>query len=128
MSEAQATPQEEATGHSIVAEISREIVKAHVKLFGRGPTKARTLWREEIVVVVLEEIFTTAENTLMEAGEFGHVRTHRQTFQDEIEPLFRGIVERSTGRGVRAFFSQINPDGIAVEVFLLESEPAAQPL
>jgi uncharacterized protein YbcI len=123
MSEPQASPTE-AAGHSIVAEISREIVKAHVKFFGRGPTKAKTIWREDVVAVVLEEIFTTAEQTLMEAGQFEHVRTHRQTFQDEIEPLFREIVERSTGRRVRAFFSQVNPDGIAVEIFLLEPEPA----
>lgn len=63
-----ATEAPAAANSSIVADISREIVKAHAQYYGRGPTKARTVWKEDIVVVILEEIFTRAERTLVDAG------------------------------------------------------------
>jgi uncharacterized protein YbcI len=104
---------------SIVADISREIVKAHAQYYGRGPTKARTVWKDDTVVVILEEIFTRAERTLVDAGHFAQVRATRQAFQDEVAPLFRQIVEQATGRQVRSFLSQVNPDGIGAEIFVL---------
>ena len=113
----------EASG-AAVAEISREVVRVHARYYGRGPTKAKTVWRNDIVVVVLEEVFTKAELVLVEAGRFEQVRAHRQAFQDEIEPLLRQIVERATGRRVRAFLSQVSGEnrGIASEVFVLHGE------
>lgn len=105
---------------SIVAQISREIVKAHAQYYGRGPTKARTVWKDDVVVVILEEIFTRAEWTLANAGHFDQVRATRQAFQDQIAPLFCQIVERATGRHVRSFLSQVSQAGVASEVFVLE--------
>lgn len=102
-----------------MAEISRRIVKAHAQYYGRGPTKARTVWKEDVVVVLLEEIFTRAERTLVGAGHFEQVRATRQAFQDEIGPLFSQIIEEATSREVRSFLSQVNSDGIAAEIFVL---------
>lgn len=76
-----------------------------------------------MAVTVLEEIFTRAEEVLVNAGHFVQVRAQRQAFQDEIEPLFRQVVEEATGRSVRAFLSQVTEEGIAAEVFVLEPEP-----
>jgi uncharacterized protein YbcI len=104
---------------SVAAEISREIVKAHAHYYGRGPTKARTTLKEDLIVVILEEIFTRAELTLVGGGDFGQVRATRQAFQDQVGPLFCQIVEQASGREVRSFLSQVNSDGIAAEVFLL---------
>jgi uncharacterized protein YbcI len=106
---------------AVVAEISREVVQLHARYYGRGPTKAKSVWRNDVVVVVLEEVFTKAELVLVEAGRFDQVRSHRQAFQDEIEPLLCRIVERATGRPVRAFLSQVSGEdrGIASEVFVL---------
>lgn len=115
-------PPTSAQATSIVADISREIVKAHAQYYGRGPTKARTVWKEDVVVVILEEIFTRAERTLVDAGHFEQIRATRQAFQDEVAPLFRQIVEQATGRQVRSFLSQVNPDGVASEVFVLARE------
>lgn len=109
---------ESATG-SIVAEISREVVRVHAQYYGRGPTKARAIWRHDVVTVILEEIFTRAEAMLVEAGHFEQVRSHRQAFQDQVAPLFCNLVEQATGRPVRAFLSQVSEDGIASEVFVL---------
>ena len=115
-------PAQQEHDTSIVAEISREIVRAHAQYYGRGPTKARTVWREDVVVVILEEIFTRAERTLVDAGHFHQVRATRQAFQDEVGPLFSQLVEQATGRRVRSFLSQVNPDGVASEVFVLARE------
>jgi uncharacterized protein YbcI len=106
-------------GSSLVAEISRDIVRIHARFYGRGPTKAKTVWREEIVVCVLEEIFTKAEQLLVDGGRFEDVRAHRTAFQDEAEPLFLASVESITGRKVRSFLSQVSIDGAASEVFVL---------
>jgi uncharacterized protein YbcI len=114
------------THTSVVADISREIVKTHSQYYGRGPTKARTIWKDDLIVVVLEEIFTRAERTLVEAGHFEQVRATRQAFQDEVEPLFRQLVEQATGRKVRSFLSQVNFDGIASEVFVLARQDAGR--
>ena len=104
---------------SIVAEVSREVVRIHAQYYGRGPTKARAIWRHDIVTVILEEIFTKAEAILVEAGRFDQVRSHRQAFQDQVEPLFRNVVEQATGRSVYAFLSQVSEEGVASEVFVL---------
>ena len=104
---------------SIIAEIAREVVRIHAQYYGRGPTKARAIWRHDVVAVILEEIFTKAEEILVEAGRFDQVRSHRQAFQDQVEPLFRNVVEQATGHSVRGFLSQVSEEGIASEVFVL---------
>src|SRR3954447_14325671 len=106
---------------SIVAKIAREVVQVHARYYGRGPTKAKAIWRHDIVVVVLEEIFTKAETVLVQAGRFDQVRSHRMAFQDQAEPLFKNVVEQATGRSVRGFLSQVSAEGIASEVFVLSS-------
>src|ERR1700744_4199142 len=104
---------------SIVAAISRDIVGIHSRYYGRGPTRSKTIWREEIVCCVRGEIFTKAEQLLVDAGRFEDVRAHRTAFQDEVAPLFRGAVETRTGLRVEAFLSQISKEGVATEVFVL---------
>lgn len=115
------TPENQhARSRPIVADISREIVGIHAGHFGRGPTKAKTVWRDDVVVCILEEIFTRSEQVLVDAGRFEQVRSNRQAFQEAIEPLLRQVVEQATGCRVRAFLNQVSADGIACEVFLLE--------
>jgi uncharacterized protein YbcI len=110
---------EEDRGGSLVASISRDIVRIHAQFYGRGPTRAKTVWRDEIVVCILEDIFTKAERLLVDGGRFEDVRLHRMAFQDEVEPLFRSVVEAITDRQVKSFLSQVAEDGVASEVFVL---------
>jgi uncharacterized protein YbcI len=112
------------TEFSKTAEISRAVVHVHAQFYGRGPTKARTSWAGDHVVCALEEIYTPAERTLIDAGNFDKVRMMRIAFQDAVEPLLRAAVEEATGRSVRAVFSQISRDPpMAAAVFVLN--PAA---
>ncbi len=112
---------------SQVAAISRGIVQIHAEFYGRGPTKAKTIWRDEIIVCLLEEIFTKAEQLLADHGRFAEVRAYRIAFQDEVQPLFCSTVETITDRQVRSFLSQVAADGCAAEVFVLGPALAGPP-
>jgi uncharacterized protein YbcI len=107
---------------SALVEISRAITSVHARFYGRGPERAHTTWQGDHLVCALDQIYTQAERTLINAGRYDQVREMRQAFQDEVEPLLRQMVESITGRPVRAFFSQISADPeMAVEVFVLET-------
>ena len=109
-----------------LAEISRAVVQIHAQHYGRGPDQAKTIWERDVILCLLEEIYTPAERTLIQAGRFDQVRSLRIAFQDEIEPLLCSAVEAVTGRRVRGFLSQVSerPE-LASEVFVLE--PADRP-
>jgi uncharacterized protein YbcI len=120
------TPEESIEGprfDSVRAEISREMVRLYKELFGRGPTKARTEFAgPDIVVCSLENTFTPAERSLAEMGEHQRLRDTRMYFQAATSDKFREIIERLTGRRVRAFVSGLDADAdVCSEVFYLEN-------
>jgi uncharacterized protein YbcI len=118
-------PAPHAERGQLAAQISREIVQLHARLYGRGPTKARTYLERDYVMCVLEEVFTVAERTLIRAGNADQVMATRQAFQDAMQGEFTELVESATGRHVRAFISQVHIGaGLAVEIFLFS--PASQ--
>lgn len=104
---------------SVLAEISRNIVKLYAHLYGRGPTKAKTIWREEIVVCVLRDVFTKSERLLLDDGRFELVRQQRTIIQNQAESLLRRAVELPTGHYVETVLSPIGADGVTAEVFIL---------
>ncbi|HEU4739916.1 MAG TPA: Na-translocating system protein MpsC family protein [Solirubrobacterales bacterium] len=124
MSDRPATPAENNQHDSVRAEISREMVRLYKELFGRGPTKARTEFAgPNIVICSLENTFTPAERSLAEMGEHQRLRDTRIYFQYATSEKFREIIERVTGRSVRAFISGIDAEvDVCAEVFYLESE------
>jgi uncharacterized protein YbcI len=118
-----------SNGHdSIRAEISREMVRLYKELFGRGPTKARTEFAgADLVICTLENTFTPAERSLAEMGEHQRLRDTRMYFQAATADRFRGVIERVTGRTVRAFISGLDAGAdICCEVFYLESDRPPQ--
>ncbi len=107
---------------SIRAEISREMVRLYKELFGRGPTKVRTEFAgSDIVICSLENTFTPAERSLVEMGEHQRLRDTRLYFQAATHDRFTEIIERLTGRKVRAFISGLDAEhDVCAEVFYLE--------
>lgn len=123
MDEVELSAEAGAAKGALVSQLSREIVQLHVRLYGRGPTKARSYLHSDYAVCILEEIFTTAERTLIEAGSRDHVRETREKFQDAVEDEFVSIVERITGRPVRVFLSQVDIDAnLALEFFIFAED------
>ncbi len=105
--------------------LTRDLSRAMVALFkeyvGRGPTHARTYVHEDLVALVLQDTMITAEKTLAEEGEEDLVRGVRRVFQGKFREDAVEIVEKLTGRTVKAFLSDhaIDPD-VAIEAFVLE--------
>jgi uncharacterized protein YbcI len=110
---------------SILADISREMVRLYKEQFGRGPTKARTDWAgADVLITVLEDTLTPAERNLTRLGEHQRVRDMRTFFQYATVEDFCSPVERLTGRKVRSFLSAIDTQvaGMAMETFVLFPE------
>ncbi len=107
---------------SILAEISREMVRLYKEQFGRGPTKARSNFAgADTLICTLENTFTPAEKRLAEMGEHQRLRDTRLYFQHATEAQFCEVVERVLGRKVRAFISGIDTGhDVSAEVFYLE--------
>jgi len=103
------------------ADISNAIVHLLSRHYGRGPTKAKTYLFDNYVFCVLQEILTTSEQTLAEAGHQDLVRRVRLAFQEIMKKEFTDAVEQITGRRVVAYHSQVvfNPD-MGFEIFVLE--------
>ena len=121
--DAQATSGDQRT--SILADVSREMVRLYKEQFGRGPTKARTDWAgPDTLITLLEDTFTPAERNLVRLGEHQKVRDMRTFFQYATVPEFCEPVERLTGRRVRSFLSAIDTraNGLAMETFVLYPE------
>ena len=114
---------ERETVGPVVADISNDIVRLVREHFGKGPTQAKTIWHDDVVVSVLRGGFTVAEQQLYRAGKGELVNEVRRAMQDVFEREMRAIVERHTGRRVEAFLSANHHDPDAsVEVFLLAPE------
>ena len=106
----------------LAAAISNAIVGIHSKHYGKGPTKAKTYLIDDTVICVMQDVFTTVERTLIDAGKGELVREVRTTFQYTLRDEFTDAVHAITGRRPTSFMSQIDyRSDVAVEVFLLES-------
>jgi uncharacterized protein YbcI len=119
--------EERPPGGSLNAAISNAIVRITAEYTGRGPTKARTSIRDDVVLVLMQETLTKAERSLLAAGHGDFVLETRTRFQNTMREDYVGAVEMLTERRVVAFMSanHLEPD-MGAEVFVLESGGAAQ--
>jgi uncharacterized protein YbcI len=106
----------------LAAAISNAIVGIHSKHYGKGPTKAKTYLIDDMVVCVMQDVFTTVEHTLIDVGKGSLVKEVRTTFQYSLRDEFTDAVRDIVGRQVHSFMSQIDCDAdMAIEFFLLEN-------
>jgi uncharacterized protein YbcI len=105
------------------AAISNAMTKLHRDHYGRGAGTIRTVVGHDHVICFLEDLYTTVERTLLDAGEIEAVRQTRLAFQRAMEARFVDAIEAVMGRKVRSFLSQVtfDPD-ISVEIFVLEPD------
>jgi uncharacterized protein YbcI len=107
----------------MLARISDEMVSAKKRFFGKGPEQAKSYMLDDLLITVMRGGLTTAEQTMLKFGQQNMVRGFRQLFEDEMTEHLTGLVERTTGRAVVNYQSQImfDPD-IIVEMFFF-AEP-----
>jgi uncharacterized protein YbcI len=121
-------PSSHESAGKLLAEISNAVVRVFSECYGRGPTKAKTYMVDNYVFTVLEELLTTVEETLVNAGRSELVREVRLAFQAEMADRFKSAVEEVTGRTVVAYHSQLVFDPtMAFEIFVLEPEDEDEP-
>jgi uncharacterized protein YbcI len=114
----------ERTPGSMGAAISRHVVRLVAEYTGRGPTKARTTIRDNVVLCMTEDNMTKAERRLVYEGEDELVVTIRRKFQTTMRDDLVAGIEVLTGRTVVSFLSDHNAEtDHAAEVFVLDGPP-----
>src|SRR4051794_38518470 len=125
----QAEPESVVTDQPITgpvsAAISREVVRIQREYVGRGPTKAQAFVRKGVVLVLMEEVMTPAEQTLASIGRADLVRSEREALHETMRGPLGEAIERLTNRKVTAVMgaSHVETD-MASELFVLEPESA----
>jgi uncharacterized protein YbcI len=115
------TREQQLVGGSVTAAISNAVVQILAEFTGRGPTKARTSIRDDVILVLMQDTLTKAERSLLRAGQSDFVLETRHRFQTTMRADLIAAVERLSRRRVIAFMSSnhTEPD-MAAEIFVLE--------
>ena len=95
--------------------------------WGRGPSRSRAYFAgPDTLVVLLNDMHTEAERTLIEHGRGAEVLSGRRALAELTDEALRQIGRCVTGRRVRGLHSQTSLDpAVTTHVFLLGSETGA---
>lgn len=116
--------QERPSASSLQMALSNAIVGCLREYTGRGPTRARTTIRDNIVLVMLEQTLTKGEQSLAAKGRGDRVLALRQEYQAAMREESSAMVAELTGRTVVAMMSanHIDPD-LGAEIYVLDGAP-----
>ena len=108
------------THGDVLTAISDGMVALLKEFYGRGPTRTKFYYEDDLVVCVLRGGFSRVEQTLLEGGRGATVIQQRMEFQELMRERFEAVIENATGRRVTGFMSgnQQQPD-MMCEVFVL---------
>jgi uncharacterized protein YbcI len=113
--------QSEPSSHGdVLTAISDGMVALLKEFYGRGPTRAKSYYEDDLVVCVLRGGFSRVEQTLLAGGRGQAVIQQRMEFQEVMRERFAKVIEYATGKRVIGFMSgnQQDPD-LMCEVFIL---------
>ena len=85
--------------------ISNLVVRLLSEYTGRGPTKARTHFNDNLITVMVQDLLTKGERSLVRDGKANFVLETRRAYQPTMREDFTAGVEEITGRQVIAFLS-----------------------
>jgi uncharacterized protein YbcI len=104
----------------VLTAISDGMVALLKEFYGRGPTRTKSYYADDLVVCFLRGGFSRVEQTLLEGGRGTAVIDQRMAFQDLMRERFEAVIEAATDRRVIGFMSgnQQHPD-MMCEVFIL---------
>ncbi len=104
--------------------ISTAIVMLMREYTGRGPMKAHTTIRGNVVLVMLEQTLTKGEQVLVKKGRSENVLALRREYQEAMREESSQKVAELTGRGVTAMMSanHLAPD-LGAEIYVLDGPP-----
>src|ERR1700678_1790507 len=112
--------QKPETHGDVLTAISDGMVALLKEFYGRGPSRTKSYYEDDLVVCVLRGGFSRVEQTLLDGGRGASVIQQRMEFQEVMRNRFTGVIESATGRPVIGFMSgnQQHPD-LMCEVFIL---------
>jgi uncharacterized protein YbcI len=113
-------PEKPVAHGDMLTAISDGMVSLLKEFYGRGPTRTKSYYEDDLVVCVLRGGFSRVEQTLLDGGRGEAVIQQRMEFQEVMRDRFTGVIETATGRPVIGFMSgnQQHPD-LMCEVFIL---------
>jgi uncharacterized protein YbcI len=116
-----------ATGSQGLA-ISNLIVRLLSDYTGRGPTRARTHFNEDLITIVVQDLLTKGERSLIRDGRQDLVLETRRAYQQTMGADLTAGIEEITGRQVIAYLSanHLDPD-LAIENFMLAPQDDGHP-
>jgi uncharacterized protein YbcI len=114
------TQERPLTHGDVLTAISDGVVALLKEFYGRGPTRTKSYYEDDLVVCMMRGSVSRVEQTLLDGGRGAAVIQQRMEFQELMRPRFEAVIERSTGRKVVGFMSgnQQHPD-MMCEVFVL---------
>jgi uncharacterized protein YbcI len=112
-------------GGELNAALARQVVQAHRRFVGRGPSRARAFYRDDVVVVLLSDVMTRAEHTLAAGGRRDAILAGRDNLLAAMRPQLEQIVESVTGCGVDAVLSDMSPEVDATSLVFLLDRPVS---
>jgi uncharacterized protein YbcI len=115
------TPLSRSSRHGdVLTAISDGMVALLKEFYGRGPTRAKSYYEDDLVVCLLRGGFSRVEQTLLAGGRGQAVIQQRMEFQEVMRERFADVIENATGKRVIGFMSgnQQDPD-LMCEVFVL---------
>ena len=90
------TAEDEHARHgALLTEISNGMVRLLKEHYGRGPTRAKSYFQDDLVVCVMRGGFSRVEQTLLDGGRGAAVIQQRMEFQELMRDRFCAIVTRS---------------------------------
>jgi uncharacterized protein YbcI len=108
----------------LLSAISTAIVRLMREYTGRGPMKAQTTIRGNVVLVMLEQTLTKGEQVLVAKGRSENVLALRREYQEAMREESSDKIAELTGRKVTAMMSanHLSPD-LAAEIYVLDEPP-----
>src|SRR3954451_13407652 len=94
------TEMQDRTPGSLALQISNLVVRLFAEYTGRGPNKARTTMRDNVVLCVTQNSMTKGERRLVEEGEAKAVVSIRRKFQTTMRDDLVAGIETLTSRKV----------------------------
>ena len=106
-------------------QLATVIVQRYRERFGRGPTVSKAHIGRDFAVVVLGDVQTDVERSLVAEGEVESVELLRRRIRQMAADEFCAATEEVVGRKVLAMLGDHNARAnSSVLLFLLEPEPA----
>jgi uncharacterized protein YbcI len=105
----------------LLRQISSGMAQMQKEAFGKGPTSTKSYLFDDMLLIVMRDGLTVAEETMLGFGQADLVRNFRQQFENEMTSRIVDMIEGLAHRKVLTYQSQImfNPD-VVVEMFVLD--------